>query len=70
MESHSVLSYMLIKQNFPHLEVLKDTLLLQDVPIFHLILEMEMVLEEDKLLAGFLLYVIFSLILAYFNIGI
>jgi hypothetical protein len=68
MESHSVLSYMLIKQNFPHLEVLKDTLLLQDVPIFHLILEMEMVLEEDKLLAGFLLYVI--LIHLFFNFSL
>ncbi len=57
MESHSVLLYMLIRQNFPHLGVLKDTQLLQDVQTFLLLSEMEMALEEDKLLAGFLLYV-------------
>jgi hypothetical protein len=57
MENPSVLLYMLIRQNFPHLEVSKDIQLLQDVQTFLLILEMEMALEEDKLLAGFLLYV-------------
>jgi hypothetical protein len=57
MENPSVLLYMLIRQNFPYLEVSKDIQLLQDVQTFLLILEMEMALEEDKLLAGFLLYV-------------
>ena len=57
MENPSVLLYMLIRQNFPHLEVSRDIQLLQDVQTFLLILEMEMPLEEDKLLAGFLLYV-------------
>ncbi len=57
MEKPSVLLYMLIRQNFPHLEVSKDIQLLQDVQTFLLISEMEMALEKDKLLAGFLLYI-------------
>jgi len=68
MESHFVLSYMLIRQHFHHFQVLKVILLLQDVPIFHHILEMEMALEEDKLLVGFLLYVIFKYLSLNFSL--